>query len=70
MGLIEGRAANNSSGGLHGTYVKQTKAFSLIRFVTKTKVRPWRTNATEDEESPQVCLSFLGVPFRSLQDSS
>ena len=28
------------------------------------------TKATEDEESPQVCLSFLGVPIRSLQDSS
>ena len=24
----------------------------------------------EDDESPQVCLSFLGVPIRSLQDSS
>ena len=30
---------------------------------------PW-TKATEDDESPQFCLSFLGVPIRSLQDSS
>ena len=28
------------------------------------------TKAAEDEESPQVCLSFLGVSIRSLQDSS
>ena len=25
------------------------------------------TKATENEESPQVCLSFLGVAIRSLQ---
>ena len=30
-----GLAANNSSGGLHGTYVKQTKALSLIQFCDK-----------------------------------
>ena len=28
------------------------------------------TKATEDGESPQGCLSFLGVPIRLLQDSS
>ena len=28
------------------------------------------TKATEDGESPQDCLSFLGVPIRLLQDSS
>ena len=32
-----GLAANNSSGDLHGTYVKQTKALSLIRFSDKDK---------------------------------
>ena len=30
-----GLAANNSSGGLHGTTVKQTKALSLIQFCDK-----------------------------------
>ena len=28
------------------------------------------TKAMEDEKNRQVCLSFLGVPIRSLQDSS
>ena len=28
------------------------------------------TKATEHQESPQGCLSFLGVAIRSLQDSS
>ena len=28
------------------------------------------SKATEDEESPQVGLSFLDVPIRSLQDFS
>ena len=32
-----GLAANNSSGDLHGTYVKQAKALSLIRFCEKDK---------------------------------
>ena len=32
---VLGLAANNSSGGLHGTYVKQTKALSLIQFGDK-----------------------------------
>ena len=32
-----GLAANNSSGDLHSTYVKQTKAFGLIRFGDKHK---------------------------------
>ena len=40
---FSGLAANNSSGDLHGTYGKQTKALSLIRFWDKTKVsRFWR----------------------------
>ena len=30
-----GLAANNSSGGLHGTYVKKTKALSQIQFCDK-----------------------------------
>ena len=30
-----GLAANNSSGGLHGTYVKQTKALSIFQFCYK-----------------------------------
>ena len=29
--------ANNSSGDLHGTYIKQTKALSLIQFCDKNK---------------------------------
>ena len=51
------RAGNNSSGDLHGPYVKQTKALSLIRFGDKDKGKvleafflSW-TKATEDEES-------------------
>ena len=32
-----GLAANNSSGDLHGTYVKQAKVLSLIRFCDKDK---------------------------------
>ena len=28
------------------------------------------TKAMEDEKNPQVCLTFLGVPIRSLQGSS
>ena len=37
LGFQWGLAANNSSGDLHGTYVKQTKALSLIRFCDKDK---------------------------------
>ena len=35
FGYFGGLAANNSSGGLHGTYVKQTKALSLTQFCDK-----------------------------------
>ena len=39
-----GLAANNSSGDVHGAYLKQTKALSLIWFCDKDKlkVRFWR----------------------------
>ena len=37
LGFQWGLAANSSSGDLHGTYVKQTKAPSLIRFCDKDK---------------------------------
>ena len=35
FGFFGGLAANNSSGGLHGTYVKQTKALGLTEFFDK-----------------------------------
>ena len=35
--MFYGLAASNSSGDLHGTYVKQTEALSLIRFCDKDK---------------------------------
>ena len=37
LGVLTRLVANNSSGDLHGTYVKQTKALSLIRFCDKDK---------------------------------
>ena len=37
FGYFGGLAGNNSSGGLHGTYVKQTKALSLTQFCDKDK---------------------------------
>ena len=35
FGFLGGLAADNSSGGLHGTYVEQTKALSLTQFFDK-----------------------------------